>query len=86
MDKIFSVIIGISVVVGVLVPVGIVVCILAISTESFAVFVVGAGLGIALACYCGYRVAFSTLNPPDQGPLPIWRDTDKSDHTQGSSK
>ena len=72
------------VVVGLLLPVGIAVCLLAIWTNgSMPIIIVGAGLGISFACYCGYRTALATLGSPGRGPLPLGRDLNRPDRREG---
>jgi F0F1-type ATP synthase assembly protein I len=76
-DKVLAAIIAVVVVVAVLVPVGIGVCILGLVTGgSPPVLIVGAGLGISLACYCGYRAALSVLGDRRPAP-PLIREIDK---------
>jgi hypothetical protein len=80
MDNVLAaVFFGMLVVVGVLIPVGILVCVLGIVTDgSIPVLVTGAGLGIALACYCGYRTALSILGRPSKRKPVIRIDEDRS--------
>jgi hypothetical protein len=91
MEKIGAVILGIFCVVGVLIPVGIAVCVLMILTNgSMFVLVVGAGLGVSFACYCGYRAALAALgNSPSEGTSrrrlpPVGLDPTEQDHRKAS--